>query len=130
MLVDQLIILGVETALIYRKINKQKRKDDMSMMDKMDKKEQAVEYKHNGCNCCQAVLMVYKDELGLSDETIKKLGAAYGVGMGCMGATCGSLIGAQMVLEQKNMREDQFFRKQESCFMGLKKNQVPRFVKI
>lgn len=68
----------------------------------MDKKEQAVEYKHNGYNCCQAVLMVYKDEFGLSDETIKKLGAAYGVGMGCMGATCGSLIGAEMVLGMEN----------------------------
>ena len=67
----------------------------------VDKKEKAVEYKHSGCNCCQAVLMVYGDELGFSEDTIKKLGAAYGVGMGCMGATCGSLIGAQMVLGMK-----------------------------
>ena len=64
----------------------------------MDKKEKAVDYKHNGYNCCQAVLMVYKEELELSNDVIKKLGAAYGVGMGCMGATCGALIGAEMVL--------------------------------
>ena len=121
MLVDQLIILGVETALIYRKINKQKRKDDMSMMDKMDKKEQAVEYKHNGCNCCQAVLMVYKDELGLSDETIKKLGAAYGVGMGCMGATCGSLIGAQMVLGAEKYEGRPILSKARELFYGFEK---------
>ena len=30
----------------------------------MDRKEIAVELKHNGYNCCQAVLCAYKDELG------------------------------------------------------------------
>ena len=64
----------------------------------MDKKEQAVAYKHSGCNCCQAVLMAYAEKLGLSKEDIMKLGASFGVGMGCMGATCGSLVGAGMIL--------------------------------
>ena len=58
----------------------------------MDKKETAVQYKHSGYNCCQAVLMAYQEELGLSEEMIKKLGASYGVGMGCMGATCGATV--------------------------------------
>ncbi|MBE5902849.1 MAG: C_GCAxxG_C_C family protein [Pseudobutyrivibrio sp.] len=67
----------------------------------MERKELAVELKHNGCNCCQAVLLAFKDELGYSEEELKKMGASFGVGMGCMEATCGALIGAQMILGMK-----------------------------
>ena len=67
----------------------------------MERKELAVELKHNGCNCCQAVLLAFKDELGCSEEELKKMGASFGVGMGCMEATCGALIGAQMILGMK-----------------------------
>ncbi len=63
----------------------------------MERKELAVELKHSGYNCCQAVLCAYKDELSLSEEDLKKMGAAFGVGMGCMEATCGALCGAQMI---------------------------------
>ncbi|MCR4901536.1 MAG: C-GCAxxG-C-C family protein [Butyrivibrio sp.] len=64
----------------------------------MDKKEYAVELKHNGHNCCQSVLCAFADELGMSMEELDKMGAAFGGGMGCMEATCGSLCGAQMAL--------------------------------
>lgn len=64
----------------------------------MERKELAVELKHNGYNCCQAVLCSFKDDLPHSEEDLKKMGAAFGVGMGCMEATCGALCGAQMVL--------------------------------
>ena len=67
----------------------------------MERKELAVELKHNGCNCCQAVLLAFKDELSYSEEELKKMGAAFGVGMGCMEATCGSLCAAQMILGMK-----------------------------
>ena len=67
----------------------------------MDRKEKAVEYKHSGCNCCQAVLMAFADELNVSEDTLKQAGACFGVGMGCMEATCGALCGAQMVLGMK-----------------------------
>ncbi len=67
----------------------------------MDRRELAVELKHNGHNCCQAVLASYADELELSAEDLKKMGAGFGVGMGCMEATCGALCGAQMVLGLK-----------------------------
>ena len=49
-------------------------------------------------NCCQAVACVFADETGISEETLRKLGAGFGMGMGCMEATCGALCGAQMVL--------------------------------
>ena len=64
----------------------------------MERTEKAVEYKHNGYNCCQAVLAAYADELGLPEETLKRIGAAFGSGMGGMEGTCGALCGAEMVL--------------------------------
>ncbi len=64
----------------------------------MEKRENAVEFKHNGFNCCQAVLAAYKDELGISEEMSKKLGAGFGAGMGGMEGTCGALCGAEMVM--------------------------------
>jgi hypothetical protein len=64
----------------------------------MDKREYAVELKHNGNNCCQAVLCSFADELGLSKEQLKQIGAAFGVGMGCMEATCGALCAAEIIL--------------------------------
>ncbi len=64
----------------------------------MDKKEQAIELKHNRHNCAQAVLCAYAEELQMPAETLKKIGAAFGGGMGCMEGDCGALCGAQAVL--------------------------------
>ncbi|MCR5265545.1 MAG: C-GCAxxG-C-C family protein [Cyanobacteria bacterium RUI128] len=62
----------------------------------MDNKraEAGVEYKHNGCNCCQAVLMAYSDLLSTDKDTLMSLGSGFGLGMGCMEGTCGALCGA------------------------------------
>ena len=49
-----------------------------------------------GCNCAQAVVLSYADKLPLEEETLKKLAAGYGGGMGCMEGTCGALVGAVM----------------------------------
>ncbi len=67
----------------------------------MKKSELAIINKHNGMNCCQAVISVYADELGFDLETAQKLGAAFGMGMGNMSGNCGALVGAQMVLGMK-----------------------------
>ena len=67
----------------------------------MDRKEYAVHLKHTSCNCCQAVLCAFADEIGMEEDELKKIGAAFGVGMGCLEATCGALIGAQMVMGMK-----------------------------
>lgn len=56
----------------------------------------AVELKA-GCNCAQAVVLSYADKLPLEEETLRKLAAGYGGGMGCMEGTCGALVGAVMV---------------------------------
>ncbi|MBQ3458100.1 MAG: C_GCAxxG_C_C family protein [Synergistaceae bacterium] len=66
------------------------------------KQEKAVELKNRTgdahYNCCQAVACVFSKEAGVDEETLKKLGAGFGLGMGGMGATCGALCGAQMIL--------------------------------
>ena len=55
----------------------------------------AVELKA-GCNCAQAVALAFADLLPLDEQTLMKLAAGYGAGMGCMEATCGALVGAVM----------------------------------
>ena len=72
----------------------------------MNKEDIAVNYKHNGCNCCQAVLLSFSDELGINKDTLKILGAGFGAGMGCMKANCGALIGAVMVDDLMNKRRN------------------------
>jgi len=69
----------------------------------MNRAEQAVTYKHNGNNCAQAVLLAFQQEIPEIDETtLRALGSGFGVGMGSMEATCGALLGANMVLGLKN----------------------------
>lgn len=58
----------------------------------------ACSLRGKGCNCCQAVILSYKDELGMSETELKKLGAAFGGGMATMDATCGALVGAGIAL--------------------------------
>lgn len=64
----------------------------------MDTADKAIEIKHNGNNCCQAVLLAYADKLALSEETLKRIGAPFGLGMGNMEGQCGALCAAQMVV--------------------------------
>lgn len=64
----------------------------------MNKKELAVQYKHSGCNCAQAVIAAFSEECGISVDTAKKLGAGFGSGLGSMNGTCGALCGAHTVL--------------------------------
>ena len=57
----------------------------------------AAELKAAGrCNCTQAVLKAYEDQLPVDTGTLMKLAAGYAGGMGCMESTCGALIGAVM----------------------------------
>lgn len=64
----------------------------------MSKEELAVSYKHSGCNCCQAVLMAFAEEMGLSEDMLKRLGVTFGSGMGGTEGDCGALVGAEMAL--------------------------------
>ena len=79
------------------------------------RQDKAVELKNRTgdahYNCAQAVACVFADEAGLDSDTLRRLGACFGLGMGTMEATCGALCGAQMIqglmkFEGKNLRND------------------------
>ncbi len=61
----------------------------------------AVEYFNNGCNCSQAVVMAYANELGLDEKVVEGIAVAFGGGMSKQGKTCGCLSGALMVIGLK-----------------------------
>jgi C_GCAxxG_C_C family probable redox protein len=65
----------------------------------MNRIEKAVNLKANGlANCCQAVTKAYADLTNLDEDTLNNLSSGFGQGMGCLEATCGALIGANIVL--------------------------------
>jgi C_GCAxxG_C_C family probable redox protein len=62
-----------------------------------ERAEKAASLKASGrCNCAQAVVSVFEDKMPVDHDTLMKLTAGYGAGMGCMESTCGALIGAVM----------------------------------
>ncbi len=63
----------------------------------MTKEQLAKSYHEQGCNCAQAVLLAFSEELGLSKELAAKIALPFGGGM-ARGETCGALTGALMVL--------------------------------
>ena len=64
----------------------------------MNRIEKAVYLKNNGYNCCQAVCSAYSDLVNVSDEDLMKISSGFGLGFGCMEATCGALVGANIIL--------------------------------
>ena len=62
------------------------------------KGEIAKRYFLQGLNCCQAVVMAFKDELGLTEDSIKKLTIGFGGGLARQRFTCGAVSGMTMVL--------------------------------
>ena len=60
---------------------------------------EASEKKRQGlCNCAQAVISTYRDIAQIDEDTALKLGASFAGGMGNTQGTCGSLIGAGIIL--------------------------------
>lgn len=64
----------------------------------MNKQDYAIELKKNRMNCAQAVLCAYAEELQMPEDVLKRMGAAFGGGMGNMKGNCGALCGAEAVL--------------------------------
>ncbi|MDP4151982.1 MAG: C-GCAxxG-C-C family protein [Bacillota bacterium] len=67
----------------------------------LNKNEAAMNYFDNGCNCAQAVVMSYADELHVPKEVVERMAVAFGGGMSKTGKTCGCLTGALMVVGLK-----------------------------
>jgi len=66
----------------------------------MDNANRAVSLFRQGCNCSQAVLATYSEQLGLPQQSALKVAAGFGGGMR-MAETCGAVTGALMVLGLK-----------------------------
>ena len=67
-------------------------------MNIQERADQAAQLKAMGvCNCTQAVLKVFEDQISMKEEDIMKLTAGFAAGMGCLESTCGALIGVVMV---------------------------------
>jgi C_GCAxxG_C_C family probable redox protein len=62
---------------------------------------EVVELFQSGFNCSQAVLSVFSEDLGLSEETALKIAYPFGAGIGGCGKTCGAVTGAIMVIGLK-----------------------------
>lgn len=72
----------------------------------MSKKEIAGQYFKDGCNCCQAVLMAFKDEIGIDEKTLLMLGSSFGGGIARLREVCGAVSGLEMVLGFKEGYSD------------------------
>ena len=57
----------------------------------------ALEYKHKGYNCCQAVTAALADLTDLDRERLTEISAGFGSGMGNMEGNCGALVGAVLM---------------------------------
>ena len=64
----------------------------------MGKGQIAVENFATGMNCCQAVVLAFKDEIGFDEITLKKLSIGFGGGLGRQRLTCGAVSGMCMVI--------------------------------
>ncbi|MBR1397479.1 MAG: C_GCAxxG_C_C family protein [Selenomonadaceae bacterium] len=86
----------------------------------MSRIEKSMELKHNGNNCCQSVLLSFADELDLSEDVLKRMGAAFGAGMGGMEGTCGALCGAEMVLGLKEYSGKPLMKEAKTIYQSFK----------
>ncbi len=67
----------------------------------MDKKSSAKCAFDNGYNCAQSVLKPFANQLNFDVNTVLKLSAGFGAGMGRLQGTCGAITGAYMILGLK-----------------------------
>ncbi|MGI6361989.1 MAG: C-GCAxxG-C-C family protein [Bacillota bacterium] len=62
--------------------------------------QKAMEYFSQGIDCSQVVLGEFAEEMGLDEETARKVSAAFGGGI-WHGEVCGAVAGAMMVIGLK-----------------------------
>lgn len=66
----------------------------------------AMENFKGGCNCAQAVLLAFEDELSLSRDEILKLTSSFGMGMGGLREVCGAVSAVFMLIGLKKGSSD------------------------
>lgn len=93
----------------------------------MTKKELGENYFAAGYNCAQSVVLAFKDELNLDEETLKKISSAFGGGMGRMREVCGAVSGMFMVLGLKKGYSDPQDAKYKGEYYALIQNLAGKF---
>lgn len=64
----------------------------------MTKGEKAEMLFKSGCNCSQAVAAAFAEEIGMSEDTVKRLTIGFGGGMGRMREVCGAVSAMTFVI--------------------------------
>lgn len=67
-------------------------------MDTIGRREKAMALHGQGYNCAQSVVLAFEDLLPLDGETLARLSASFGGGIGGMREVCGAVSGMAMVL--------------------------------
>ena len=62
------------------------------------KGEIAKNYFLQGLNCCQAVVLAFKDEIGITEDELKRLTIGFGGGLARQRLTCGAVSGMAIVI--------------------------------
>lgn len=63
----------------------------------MTRQERAEALFLEGYNCCQAVLLAFADELGMTASEAARLGSSFGGGVGGLRQTCGAFTAMCMI---------------------------------
>ena len=63
----------------------------------MTHEEKALQYFTDGANCAQAVVLAFREELGMDEKTAARLASSFGGGIGRLREVCGAVSGMMMV---------------------------------
>jgi len=78
----------------------------------MNKQDIALDLFYTKCNCAQAVLLTFAEEMKIDLELVRKLSFPFGGGLGRSGNVCGTITGGIMVLGLKygdKLNKDQMY---------------------
>ncbi len=64
--------------------------------------QKAKEYAIQGCNCAQAVALVFCERYGISQEDMLRLCNSLGCGMGAQGEMCGTATAGALIIGLKH----------------------------
>lgn len=71
--------------------------NDIIMIDPDQRQAAAEEYFLKGYNCCQSVLMAFRDVIGLDEDATLKLSSGLGGGMARMREVCGTVTAMAVI---------------------------------
>ena len=63
----------------------------------MTHEEKALQYFTDGATCAQAVVLAFREELGMDEKTAARLASSFGGGIGRLREVCGAVSGMMMV---------------------------------